>query len=433
MLTALFAAAVAALGAQQPPRAPSWKHIALDSSGAVWLALAAQSRTRVESWRNFGFGSAANHDADFVLQRLLASADLHVGPRFRAYVEAKSALLTERDLPGGRRPADADDFDLQQGYLEVAATTGQSKLAFRGGRQELLFGRQRLVSPLDWANTRRTFDAVRGTLAFAGWSADAFYGRPVRVLKSEFNTWDDAVAFAGIYAQGRRRRSLGLDVYWLALSRDAAAFNGTSGRERRHTLGARLLRPGGGPLELDLEAAAQFGSVGSEQVTAGMVSADVGWLPRRAPAGLRLHAGADYASGDAAAGGDVGTFNQLFPLGHAFLGYIDVVGRQNVTALNAGVGLKPAARIATDVTLHWLARARAADALYNAAGAVERAPGSATSRHVGTELDATAAFQFGRFGSALVGYSRFWPGAFVRATGAAGEIGFLYGSVQLTY
>ena len=32
----------------------------------------------------------------------------------------------------------------------------------------------------------------------------------------------------------------------------------------------------------------------------------------------------DYASGDGVPGGDVGTFNQLYPLEHAYLGYMDL-------------------------------------------------------------------------------------------------------------
>ncbi len=429
----LLAGLHGALAAQTPPPQPGLKHLVLDDSGVVWVALSAQSRTRVESWRNFGFGSATNHDADYVLQRLLASADLHLGPQVRALVEVKSALLTDRDLPGGRRPADADDIDLQQGYLELTAKSASgAALALRGGRQDLLFGKQRLVSPLDWANTRRTFDALRGTLSVSGWTLDAFYAHPVRVLKSEFNRWDGTVDFAGLYAQ-RRSQPIGVDLYWLALGRDAAAFNGTTGRERRQTVGARAVSAPGRRVELDVEVAYQFGSLGPGSVAATMVSADVAYSPARAPLHARLHAGLDYASGDGATGGDVGTFNQLFPLGHAFLGFIDVIGRQNIVAANVGLGGRPGGRVVADLTVHHFARAAAADALYNAAGAVERPAGTAQSLDLGTELDLTVAVRLGSHATALLGYSRFLAGAFVQETGAAQDVGFLYATVQLTY
>ena len=48
-------------------------------------------------------------------------------------------------------------------------------------------------------------------------------------------------------------------------------------------------------------------------------------------------------SGDDEPGGDVETFNQLFPLGHAYFGYIDLIGRQN--ALDLHFDLKVAPRL----------------------------------------------------------------------------------------
>jgi hypothetical protein len=410
---------------------PPLKENPLDDHGTVWLVLGSQGRARLESWRNFGFGNAANHDADYVLLRLLLALDLRVGTHFRVYVQGKSAVLTDRDLPGGRRPADADDLDVHQGYIELATERAPSRrLTLRAGRQELLFGRERLVSPLDWTNTRRTFDGLRGTAAYADWTIDAFFSHPVLVTKSEFNEWDQSVEFWGMHVRRASANAPAFEGYWLVLERAAATFNGSVGRERRHTLGARAAK--GGVLAYDLEAAYQFGRLASAAIGAGMFSADIGYTLWRSRQG-RLHAGLDFASGDTDAGGDVATFNQLFPLGHAFLGFIDVVGRQNVVAANAGFGMRPLPGLAADVTVHSFRRASAADALYNAAGAVERPAGAARSLDVGTELDVTANGHVGRHASVLVGYSRFFPGDFVRQSGAARPISFFYSSVQLIY
>ena len=62
-------------------------------------------------------------------------------------------------------------------------------------------------------------------------------------------------------------------------------------------------------------------------------------------------------------GGDVGTFNQLFPLGHAYLGIMDFVGRQNVEAVSLGVVLTPWKRGRVSVQGHGFWRARVEDAL----------------------------------------------------------------------
>ena len=52
---------------------------------------------------------------------------------------------------------------------------------------------------------------------------------------------------------------------------------------------------------------------------------------------------------------------------------------------------------------------------------------------VGTELDVTLTWRPGRYVAALVGYSRFFPGPFIKETGAAENMRFVYGSLQLTY
>ena len=424
---ALSLAATAPLTAQQPVPAPA-------EHGPVWVRLGGQERARVESWRNFGFAATPNHDDDFVLQRALLSADVHLGARLRVFVEGRSAVLTDRDLPGGRRAIDADDIDLQNAYVELSlAPNTRVGVAARVGRQDLLFGRQRLISPLDWVNSRRAFDAIRATANGGSWTFDALFGNPVQVLKTGFNRRDGTVDFGGVYAQRKATHPLALDLYWLVLQRDAATFNGTTGREMRHTVGTRVSRAPGQLVGLDAEAAYQFGSVGEGTISAGMVSVDLVVAPPRIRAAPRVHAGFDFASGDRVAGGDVQTFNQLFPLGHAFFGFIDVVGRQNVLAANAGVGVKAFAGVHVDMTVHRFRRASAADGLYNAAGSVERPAGVAASKDVGTEVDFTATGRFGRRVSALLGYSVLFAGSFLEQTGAARDIRFAYGSLQLTY
>ena len=45
-----------------------------------------------------------------------------------------------------------------------------------------MYGKQRLVSPLDWANTRRTFEGVRLLTELSGWNVDLFLTEFVRLI-----------------------------------------------------------------------------------------------------------------------------------------------------------------------------------------------------------------------------------------------------------
>ncbi len=400
---------------------------------AVSVSLAAELRLRVESWSNFGF--ERNQDDVFLLGRLLFGTDLRLGDHVRVYVQARSSLSTEINLPG-RPPIDVDDLGLQNAFLDVILPLGvEARLTARGGRQELLFGAQRLVSPLDWANTKRTFDGGRAILDAKGLQVQGYWARRVKVRKSDFNKSDDEMDFFGVYAtHASATGSLGLDVYWLALVRDSAAFNGTSGKESRHTLGGRISgAPTGTSFEYDVEAGLQFGTLGEETISAFMVGSILTYKFGPAPALPWLLAGFDVGSGDSSEGGSVGTFNQLFPLGHAYLGYADVVGRQNVIGPSVGVGIEPIKGLVIALRGYHFWRASLNDALYNAGGAAVRAAGDSGSRTVGDELDVTTTYRFAKYFLGQVGYSRFFAGPFIEDTGPSEDISFLYASLTARF
>src|SRR5207245_1701806 len=127
----------------------------------------------------------------------------------------------------------------------------------------------------------------------------------------------------GIYSTGPLHfLPVNLDLYWLSADNAGVTINGTSGRERRQTLGARTWgKIGQTNLDFEIEGAGQFGTVGRRDVAAGMFTTNLGYtlpIPRLSP---RVYLEFDYASGDGRPGGTVGTFNQLCPTATSFLGY----------------------------------------------------------------------------------------------------------------
>ncbi len=140
----------------------------------------------------------------------------------------------------------------------------------------------------------------------------------------------------------------------------------------------------------------------------------------------RLFLGFDYASGDDSPGGDVETFSQLFPLGHAHLGYMDAIGRQNIIDFNQGISFHPLNRLTVNIHNHLFWRASSADAIYNAGGNVSRAGGLGASRKIGDELDLTLKYKFSRHLVGLLGYSHFFTGEFIGESGANEDMDFVY-------
>jgi hypothetical protein len=155
---------------------------------------------------------------------------------------------------------------------------------------------------------------------------------------------------------------------------------------------------------------------------------DVLWKPR-------VGFGVDYASGDSSPNdGKHQTFNQLFPLGHAYLGYIDLVARQNVWAGNVNVTVNPHKDVKAQLAYHAFWLAENADGLYNAAGVLQRRDPTGNSSHeVGQELDLTITWTIDVHSSVLFGYSHFWNGDFINETGLGDDADFIYMQYEIKF
>lgn len=410
------------------------KHVDLNGDGSWWASFGGELRVRGEAWENFGF-SEVNDDA-FILGRALIHGDFHFGESVRAFVTGKSAMATDRDLPGGRRTLDVDEIDLQNAFVDVVFPFGEdAKVTARVGRQELLFGKQRLVSPLPWANTMRTWDAARLIFEFDRWRVDAFYSRYAAVQKYDFNDWRPGPDFWGAYANGKlgADNAIDLDLYFLGLNTRASTFNGSAGEEDRYTLGARVGgKFGASGFGYDAEAAYQFGEVGSADIAAYAFAGKIDYAFADVEYKPAVYVGFDYASGDDTAGdGDVETFNQLFPLGHAYFGFMDLVGRQNIMDFSAGFSAKLHDKVTFKADGHFFWLASDSDALYNAGGGVARSGG--VSEEVGQEIDLTIVYKVDTHLTLQGGYSHFFAGDFISDTGASDDVDWFYFQTQYTF
>ncbi len=413
--------------------AESWfdriKHIQLSEDGNIWLSLGGRLEARYESWKNFGFASP--NDDSFVVSRLLAHADLHIGESFRFFLEGKTAQATDRDLPGGRRTLDLDTIDLQQAFVDIEFDVEGGKLRLRPGRQMLLFGAQRLVSPLPWGNALRTWEGITAEWTDGPWTITGLATVFVPVDKTDFNTPDDDLTLYGVYAQRKPVDGQpGLDLFALANERPNVTINGTTGSEDRVTLGTRV-HAKRGRLDYEVEVAYQTGEVGDQDVDAWSVASQLGWKPEGWSGSPRIWVGLDAASGDDASGGDVGTFHQLFPLGHAYFGFIDAIGRQNIIDTSVGGQWSLDEKTSVGIGLHYFRLMETDDALYNAGGAAYRT--GFDDSEVGTEIDLTANHKVDRHTQVYGGYSRFLAGDGLASTGPDEDVDFFYFGLRTTF
>ncbi len=422
-----------------------------DPSGDDWL-LSVGGEERIQI-KNEVDSRLTTTDNNYQLLRSRVYGDLWYRDLFRVYVEFLDARSYNENLPP--LAVDVDKADLLDAFVDVKlAEIGNDPVYARVGRQELQYGSQRLISTLDWANTRRTFEGGKVFYRSEKLDLDAFLVRPVIVSPSHFDYADVNRPFAGFWATYRPAKGRTIDAYYLYLDSDsrvpasAGAVPGGRGGYDVNTVGGRYngfqAVPGRccgsspGSVLWDFEDSYQFGAYTDRDLSAAMSSSGVGWELSRLPMQPQFWVYYDFASGTPNLGGtgEFDTFNQLFPFGHYYLGFDDLVGRENINDLNFQGAIYPAKWITAIAQYHMFRLDQAQDALYGVSPGypIERRSASgAAGRDVGDELDFTLSFQLDRHSNLQFGYSKFLRGSFIDATGAAVSPELLYCQYQFRW
>jgi hypothetical protein len=385
------------------------KYMALEADGSSWLTLGGEVRERYEYFRNANWGRGPQDDDGYLLQRFMLHADVHADEHFRIFAQLQSGLESGRN--GGPRPPDRDDFELHQLFVEG----GNHEFTVRAGRQELLFGSQRLVSVREGPNVRQSFDGVRATWHRRDWQIDAFVTRPV---ETNPGAWDDGpdpdTRFWGLYATGPFGLLPGgrADFYYLGLRREGATFDQGTGRELRHSLGTRLWGKNA-DWDWNFEFVYQFGDFGNGHISAWTAASDTGYTFAHAPWTPRLGLKADITSGDRdPSDRDIQTFNPLFPKG-AYFGETGLIGPANHIDLHPSIEVHPARAVTltADADLFW--RESSQDGVYNSGLSVARTGANGGSRYVGAQTSAQVEWKIQRHVSWTANAAHFFAGAFL--------------------
>jgi hypothetical protein len=340
---------------------------------------------------------------DIFLTRLRLYGNWKVDDGIRIYCEGIFADVSDDEHTYLPRPIDRNYGDFLNLFVDLGLT---DSLTARFGRQELLYGAERLISPLDWANTRRTFDGGRLLYKGDGFTSDLFYTYLAPVVANQLDEPDYNQAFYGSYNTIAVSDSLTVDAYYIGYddSRDIA-----SGDFSIHTLGLRLNGALTDNWLFELEGGPQFGrqsGLGVDHEAAfytGGIGRKLGDLLPWTPT---LWCYYDYASGNTITG-DFNRFNDLFPLGHKYFGFIDAVRRQNVEAPNLLLTMQPHAKLSL-TCWYWHFMANQAGDIVPSLGGTP--PQSTDSKDLGDEIDLIARYQIVPRSNVLLGYSHFWRG-----------------------
>ena len=189
------------------------------------------------------------------------------------------------------------------------------------------------MSPLDWVNTRRTFEGYKLFWKGTDWDIDAFWTNPVGIEPTSLDSPNQDQEFMGIYSTYKGSESETIGFYYLRLinSRGTNDF-------QFDTLGTRWQ---GSHCDWlwEVEGAVQFGdnTAGSDH-SAGFYTLGLGrklpcwtWSPT-------LLVYYDWASGDDT---QFNGYDHLFSLAHKYNGFMDLFGRRNLEDTNVLLALQP--------------------------------------------------------------------------------------------
>ncbi|MFQ5706519.1 MAG: alginate export family protein [bacterium] len=235
------------------------------------------------------------------------------------------------------------NLDLHQAFFVIDSLWHRS-IRLKVGRQELVYGNERLIGAVGWSNVGRSFDGIKWTLGKEN-TLDLFgmiinesntpvagAATPLSVAGRENQDND----LFGAYYQYRSNPKYILDVYGFYQSNLNETIPGDNDLNRV-TIGG--YGKGGFSTNFDFESeiALQFGKRRGQDVSAFMLTGSVGYTFQSAVK-PSLRVGLDYLSGMNPGDDNYKAFDTMFATNHKFYGFMDYF--VNVPVNTNGLGLR---------------------------------------------------------------------------------------------
>lgn len=282
--------------------------------------------------------------------------------------------------------------DFHQGFAEF----GNDEAWLRVGRQELKYGRQRLVGSLNWAHSARSFDAISGHISFGDVGFDAF-GAMVRAPETMMVQQDvegemvdvpiqtEGDYLAGAYITANLVEEFALDGF--AIFRHDGPTPTDVTRDRNIITAGMRLHGLAGPVSLDIEGMVQQGSANGESHLGFASTADVTVAFAQDSLPTSVGIGGAYASGGST-DGSIDEFDNFYPTNHIFYGIVDLFGLRNLIEGHASATLAPRdSNFSGTVAFHQFWLATAEGRWSNAPGRTVGQSDTLSTTAVGSEVD----------------------------------------------
>ncbi len=406
----------------------------------ITLKVGLESRYRFEYRDDFTLNDQRYEDDAVNLLRNRLNADLKIklkdsSASYRFFAEGQAAQSFAQSEVN-KTNLFVNQIDLRQLFIEINKPFKEIPIALKVGRQELAYGDERFVGPLNWTNTARVFDAVKVVYSPREWlQLDSFFANVVRNEKTVADKTVHSDDFYGLYLAYKKIKDHTIDTFlFIRNTTDPSLVSeraGVRGPLIEYTMGNRL-KGKKGALDYGTEYALQFGRRAHDKIEAWAFHQELGYTFSKLSGTPRFYTEYNHASGDRdPSNGTVGTFDNLFPTNHNKYGLIDFMSLKNMNNILLGASVKPHKKVQLSSEFSWFFLDAKESPWFNASGAVFRAANVNASPHLGEEIDLVANYTINKYLSALIGYSHFFAGPFAKDTGRHDDANFFYTQLML--
>ncbi len=397
-------------------------------SNSLWpqkIKVGGEFRLRNENQINYDFNNNSSAQTDvFLLLRTRVYLDLNPADFVQLYAMFQDSETIEQDDALVKTP---DRHKFYQGFVNFRGQMGPLKTRLKVGRQELIYGDQRLIGNNGWNNLARSFDAIVWRLENKDFWLDIWGAR----IHPANNPVSLEYQLASLYGHWNGFPNGELEPYVIFSHSDHGGVS--NGPLYLATVGARIKAKFLKNFDYGFEGAYQSGSSNYNLVNAGAVHSRIGytfplnWKPR-------IGGEFDFASGNAnPKAGHVTLFNNLFPTNHDKYGYMDFFSWRNIYDFRLAFSAEPFSFMKTLFDYHAFLLPDPANGVFQANGTQLRAGKSGASSFAGQEVDLLLKFEFIKYFDAWVGYSVFFPGSFFSDTGSSDKAHFFYAQLTTRY
>jgi hypothetical protein len=254
----------------------------------------------------------------FILQRTRLQVTAHNDAGAGLVVQAQDSRQWGQEESTS---ADLKNLDLHQAYVHLSDPFGLTGLDFFGGRQELAYGRHRVIGDFGWDNVGRAFDAARLRFNFDEHWLDLAGGTVSDADFPGVTTEENVYLLVGHYEI--MPEEFTVEPLLVYRERSTSRLYQTSLGGYAHFQKNRLGITG--------DVVYQTGDRPGGDVSAYLAAIDVGFdISPDADRMVGLKGGIDFYSGDDPADDGDTPYDFLYPTNHKFYGYMDLA-----TALTA--------------------------------------------------------------------------------------------------